>query len=93
MSASTALAVLRRYKDATRQRFFTLVRKDPEVPTTLQIPADPAEAIKMGIRIGRQQGYGEGLVDGTKLGLDVGLETMEEALCQPVIFGPVEDSA
>lgn len=92
MSATTALAVLRRYREITRRRFFAIIKKDPEVPN-IQIPADPEEAIKMGIRIGRQQGYGEGLVDGTKLGLDVGLETMEEALCQPVIFGPVEGTA
>ena len=84
---TTALTILAQYKKAVKQKFLAVVGRTPTVPTGIQVPLDPAEALRMGILIGRQEGYGEGLVDGTTLGLDVGMETMGALLNQPVIFG------
>lgn len=85
----TTLAILARYKDAAKQKFLALVGRSPTIPANVQVPSDPKEALRVGILIGRQEGYSEGLVDGTAMGLDVGLEAADAALSQPVIFGPV----
>jgi len=82
----TALSILARYKDDAKRRFLSFIRQAAVVPPNVTIPTDAEEALKMGIRLGRQEGYSEGLVDGTRLGLDVGLETADELLKQPVIF-------
>lgn len=86
---ATTLAILARYKDAMKQRFLTVVGRAPTIPISVNVPADPEEALRLGIMIGRREGYGAGLVDGTELGFDVGVEAAELALAQPVILGPV----
>ena len=49
---------------------FRLLRKVP-VPK-VKVPHSPNEAIKLGYRLGLQEGYCKGLVDGVGLGMDVG---------------------
>jgi hypothetical protein len=83
----TTAEILASYRDAMKRRFLAVVRRRPVVPRTLVVPADPQAALRLGLKLGRSSGYGEGLVDGTKLGLDVGLESVDAMLCQPVIFG------
>jgi len=82
----TTAKILSGHRDAAQQRFFEVLQR--EVPVPEGIPCDPEEALRMGMALGRKEGYGTGLVDGTKLGLDVGLEAVDEMLNQPVIFGP-----
>lgn len=83
----SALEVLARYKDRTKRRFMAFVGRAPAVPADTAVPTDAAAALRLGIQIGRREGYGEGLVDGTALGLDVGFETVDAMMSQPVIFG------
>jgi len=80
----TTPQILASYRDAVRTRFFEFIGRKTQNPA--HVPRDPKEAMKLGIALGRQQGYGSGLVDGTQLGLDVGLETVDEMLTQPVIL-------
>lgn len=82
----TALAILARYRDDAKRRFLSFAGQAPVVPANVAVPTDALAALKMGIQIGRKEGYGEGLVDGTQLGLDVGVEAAEEMLRQPVIL-------
>jgi len=83
----TTTQVLAAYRDATKRRFYEVVGRRAEVPPTVEVPADPAEALRLGVALGRREGYGTGLVDGTRLGLDVGLDALDAMLSQPVIFG------
>jgi hypothetical protein len=77
--------ILASYRAALKQRFYEVIGQatDPSV----SVPTDPSEALKLGITLGRKEGYSNGLVDGTQLGLDVGLDAVDEMLAQPVIFG------
>lgn len=84
----TVLAILMWYKEATKARFLEVMHRTPAPPKG-PLPVSPEEALKLGIMLGRREGYEEGLVAGTQLGLDVGWETAEALLCQPVVFGPV----
>ena len=83
----SAVQILADYRDAAKQRFLDVIGRTATVPE--DIPTDPEAALRMGVALGRKEGYGTGLVDGTKLGLGVGLEAVDEMLAQPVIFGPV----
>jgi len=83
----TTTEILASYRDAIRRRFYEFVGRTDDLPSTMDIPADPQEAMLLGLRMGRKQGYGSGLVEGTQLGLDVGLEAVDAMLSQPVIFG------
>jgi hypothetical protein len=85
---STILSILARYKERTRARFLEVVLQEAAVPEKVAIPRSPEEALRLGILLGRHEGYREGLVDGTKLGLDVGCEAADAVMSQPVIFGP-----
>ena len=51
-------------------RQFRLLRKEPA--PEVSVPSDPQEALRLGWRLGLQQGYGKGLTDGVDLGHDVG---------------------
>ena len=84
---TTALEILAQYKSTMKQKFMDMVRLAPRVPPHTRVPLDPEEAMRMGILIGRKEGYSMGLVDGTTLGLDVGVEAVDAMLSQPVIFG------
>ena len=44
-------------------------------PAGINIPDTPDKALKLGFLIGLQMGYGEGLIDGVVLGMDVGAIT------------------
>ena len=81
-----AVQILATYRDAAKERFLEILGRTSKVPE--DIPLDPEAALRMGMALGRREGYGTGLVDGTKLGLGVGLEAVDEMLNQPVIFGP-----
>lgn len=85
----SALQILAGCRDAARVRFFDVIRRTTTVPD--DIPEDPEAALRMGVALGRREGYSTGLVDGTKIGLDVGMEAVDEMLAQPVIFGPGGD--
>lgn len=37
----------------------------------VNLPEDPMEALQLGYHIGLKAGYGEGLIDGVDLGMDV----------------------
>ena len=83
----TTAQILHRYKRAVQQRFFEILGRTTATPAGLVVPSDPAEALALGMKLGRREGYGTGLVDGTALGLDVGLEAVDAMMCQPVIIG------
>lgn len=83
----SAVQILSTYKDRIRARFLA-VAKRTGLPAGVKIPDDPQEALKLGLALGRKEGYGEGLVDGTTLGLDVGLEAVDAMMSQPVILVP-----
>lgn len=53
------------------QRFVDV--KNRALPEGLAIPESPGEAATLAFRKGLQAGYGEGLVDGVDLGMDIGL--------------------
>lgn len=65
-----------RYKDVTNA-------PAPAAPTD-QLPTDAEEAWRVGFQQGKAQGYGDGLVDGTELGLDVAQGAIAAILSQPV---------
>lgn len=88
----TTVQILSLYKDAMKARFLALAARRADLASHIQVPKDPVEAMRMGIAQGRREGYGEGLVDGTQLGFDVGLDTLNELLSQPVIFGSPGDA-
>jgi len=79
--------ILGTHKLSMMARFFEFLRRKPLMPPS--VPTDPQEALRLGIKLGRKEGYGEGLVVGTGLGLDVSLETIDEMMSQPVIFGSI----
>lgn len=83
--------VLAKKKPQVEARYRQQTQLPVEVPVGLAIPADPKAALALGMRIGRTSGYGDGLVDGTELGLDVVLETMDTLMRMPVFAwgGPV----
>ena len=81
------MQILNTYRVAVRRRFYEFVERQAQSPQGLRVPANPKDALELGIRLGRKEGYGTGLVDGTTLGLDVGLETMDAIHSQPVIIG------
>ena len=83
----TAAQILKQYKRAVQMRFFEVLSRTTPTPVGLVVPSDPAEALALGMVLGRRDGYGTGLVDGTALGLDVGLEAVDAMMCQPVIIG------
>lgn len=78
------LEVLTQYKEVTRLKFQKLMGREPVLPPQLEVPQDAAAALRLGIQIGRSEGYGEGLVEGAQLGLDVSKETVEAVLRKPV---------
>jgi len=49
---------------------FLSIRKRP-LPTGTELPSSPEEAARIGFQRGLQAGWGEGLVEGVGLGLDV----------------------
>lgn len=69
-------------KPKMQQRFNEVVQSPAPPPDNL--PASAADAWREGFRRGKAQGYGDGLVDGTELGMDAALETLDVLLCQPV---------
>jgi len=81
----SAVQILADYRDTAKQRFLDVIGRAAMMPEI--IPLDPEAALRMGVALGRKEGYGTGLVDGTRLGLNVGLEAVDEMLAQPVIFG------
>ena len=83
----STVQILANYRDTAKQRFLDVIGRVSSVPD--HIPTDPEAAMRMGMALGRKEGYGTGLVDGTKLGLGVGLDAVDEMLNQPVIFGSV----
>lgn len=87
------LEVLTHYKEVTRRKFRAFLGREPVVPPQVTIPQDVAEALRLGIQIGRSEGYGEGLVEGTMLGLDVSHEVVEAMMTQPVILSSTAGSA
>ena len=76
--SQTVLVVLDQYRTKAERRFQEFLQQP--------IPETSSEALRRGILQGRQEGYSEGLVDGARLGLTVGFETMEALLSQPVVF-------
>ena len=83
----TTAQILASYRNAVKRQFFEVIGRKVEVPSSVTIPADPQEALQLGMALGRTEGYSDGLVDGTQLGLDVGLEAVDAMLSQPVVFG------
>jgi hypothetical protein len=82
----TTTQILASYRDRVKQRFVEMTtRRVESLPA--DIPTDPKQALELGLAMGRREGYSTGLVDGTQLGLDVGLEAVDEMLSQPVFFG------
>lgn len=79
--------ILGSFKEATRKRFLAYLSQGVDIPQGLAVPNDPHEALRLGYMLGRKEGYGNGLVEGTELGLDVGLEAMDVLTSQPVVFG------
>lgn len=47
---------------------------DVVIPEGMVIPSDPREALLLGLKLARQQGYEDGLVDGVKLGASLVFE-------------------
>lgn len=88
----TTVEILGHYKDAMKRRFMALAHRRADPAPDILVPDDPTEAMRLGIAMGRREGYGEGLVDGTQLGFDVGMDTVDELLSQPVIFGSPGDA-
>jgi hypothetical protein len=76
--------VLAERKPEMKARFIQQVRRPLEIPEGVSVPVDPQQALALGFRLGRSSGYGDGLVDGTELGLDVVLEAMDTFLRFPV---------
>jgi hypothetical protein len=85
----TIMTILARYKENTKRQFLSFVSQKPRIPDHVTIPMDGLAALQLGIWLGRQEGYGEGLVMGAKLGMDVGSDVMNLVLSQPVISGPL----
>jgi len=85
----TTMQILRTYKLRVQRRFFEILARHSAPPTGLIVPSDPQKALELGMQLGRNEGYGTGLVDGTALGLDVGLEAVDAMLSQPVLLGPI----
>ena len=79
--------ILTQYKELLKRKYLDLCSKSLKIPKNIVIPRDPVEALALGLQMGRQEGYGAGLMDGTQLGLDVGLNAVDEESNQPVIFG------
>lgn len=48
-----------------------------DIPEGVRIPEDPREALLLGMRIARRQGYEDGLVDGVGLGIEVLTESSD----------------
>lgn len=82
----TTAQILASHRDRVRGRYFQVVGRQPHAPRVGHVPSDPQKALEMGIILGRKEGYAEGLVDGTQLGLDVGLEAVDEIMAQPVFL-------
>jgi len=83
----TSAQILASYREVVKRKFFALIGRS--TPMKEDLPQDPHAAWELGMSQGRKEGYGSGLVDGTQLGLDVGLDAVDEMLAQPVIFGSV----
>lgn len=63
--------ILRSKKPTIWRKFRALGRR--EMPLVGSMPGTPEEALERGYRLGLQVGYGEGLLDGVDLGIDVGM--------------------
>ncbi len=74
----TALAVLARYKDSIQRGFRAFLSQAPAIPPNVQIPTDAEEAFRLGLKLGRGDGYSHGLTVGVQIGLDVSMETAVE---------------
>ncbi|OHD24507.1 MAG: hypothetical protein A2Y38_07220 [Spirochaetes bacterium GWB1_59_5] len=84
--------VLAKKKPQVRARYLERVQQPVVLPPTLVVPDDPRAALVMGLKLGRSSGYGDGLVDGAELGLDVVLEVMDAMMNFPVFaFGGSAD--
>ena len=75
----TTTEILASYRDAIRRSFYEFIGRSGGLPPTTAIPTDPQAALLLGMRMGRKQGYGSGLVDGTKLGLSTCTGGMDDA--------------
>lgn len=83
----TTLQILSQYKDKLREQYLKFTRS-AEIPEDVQIPVDPKAALALGIQVGRTQGYKAGLLDGVELGFDVGQESVEVMMTQPLVVMP-----
>ncbi len=62
--------ILARKKPAVLRRYLARM-SEVGVPEGVRVPDDPREALLLGMRIARRQGYEDGLVDGVGLGIEV----------------------
>ena len=85
--AATALTILAQFKEATRQRFHRFMAEP--MTTAITIPGNPKEAFFLGIMVGRGEGFGRGLEEGTQIGLDTAFETIDTltAMGKPIPKG------
>lgn len=81
-----ALSILQSYKESIREHFNAFAHKP--VLASLAASKSPEEALRLGVLLGRQEGYEEGLVEGTRLGLTVGLDAVDAMMAQPVVLSP-----
>jgi hypothetical protein len=63
--------ILRNKKIEMRRRFREQTQKSLRHLMPGDLPDGSLEAFEMGLQIGHDSGYGEGLVDGVSLGIDV----------------------
>lgn len=77
--------ILSRVKAAAKQRYMERMAQ-VAVPVDVEIPADPREALLMGMRLGKREAYEEGLLDGVRITMDV----EEEELAESEATRPVE---
>lgn len=68
--------ILARKKPAVLQRYIARM-SEVDIPEGVRIPEDPREALLLGMRIARRQGYEDGLVDGVGLGIEVLTESSD----------------
>lgn len=87
---TTPMSILARYKSAVKARFtaFCGGNADVSIPPQTRVPANPQDAILLGILIGRQQGFSSGLLEGVQLGLKVSSESQQPPLCPPFTQTP-----
>lgn len=86
----TISQILGHYKETVKRRFFEVLAEQQPLPA--KVPAVSLDALQLGISLGRKEGYSLGLIDGTRLGMAVSLDAVDEMLCQPVILGTPADA-